>query len=156
MNGTGPNTFSPDRSVTRAEFLKIIIGTLDNGFKADSNVGFKDVDPGQWYADYINWAEKGIVEGDGSGYFKPGDMITREQMAVMIQNFIKAIDESFLTDSYKEFDSQISSWAKDAVKFVQTSGVINGKPDGNFDPKGLATRAEASKVTRILIEKMSK
>jgi len=80
-------------------------------------------------------------------------------MAVMLQNFIKAIGADLAaTDSYKEFkdEARISSWAKDAVKFVQTRGIINGKPDGNFDPKGFATRAEASKVIRILVEKMGK
>jgi hypothetical protein len=161
VNGTGDNAFSPNRSITRAEFLKLIVGTLDDvDIKAASKANFNDVAPGQWYTDYINWAaEKGIVEGDGKGNFNPGELITREQMAVIIQNFTKAMNiELTPSDAYIEFKdvSQISSWAKDAVKSVQTSGIINGKPDGNFDPKGKTTRAEASKVTRILMEKMSK
>ena len=118
---------------------------------------FKDIEDGQWYTDYVNWAGAKIflqvLKMTISG---PNDVITREEMAVTIYNFAKAMgielgtvaEEIVFTDA-----SSISEWAKDAVKAVQLSGIINGKPDGSFDPQGQSTRAEASKIIRMIMEK---
>jgi hypothetical protein len=57
---------------------------------------------GDWYADYVNWAVSlGIVNGYGNGKFGPNDQITREQMAVMVNNFIK-VAEAKLVISQEE------------------------------------------------------
>lgn len=121
---------------------------------------FKDVADKQWYTDYANWAgEKGIVKGDDKGNFGPNDMITREQMAVMLLNFADAMNVKFeMINERVEFKdaSQISSWAAKPVSIIQRSGIINGKPDGSFDAKGNATRAEASKIIRMLMDIMNK
>ncbi|WP_352419114.1 S-layer homology domain-containing protein [Proteiniborus sp.] len=151
VDGTGKNTFSPNRNITRAEFVKLLVSLLgDVDLKAASSDIFKDVEKGKWYTDYINWAaEKGITSGIGNDKFKPDDLITREQMAVMASNFIKTMKiELPEKEVYKEFkdSSQISAWAKDAVDNMQILGIINGKPDGTFTPKGLALRAEASTI----------
>ena len=142
--------------MTRAEFVKFLANIqdgLDLTKVSDSN--FKDVSKDKWYADYIDWAfSKGIVAGYASGDFGPNDVITREQMAVMIDNFAKASGITLnTTNQYKEFadNSNISSWANDSVKKMQIAEIINGKNNNIFDAKGIATRAEASKITRILL-----
>lgn len=160
VSGTSANTFSPNRNITRGEFVKLLVSSLGNvDLKTTSEGKFKDVAKDKWYTSYVNWAaEKGMVSGDGKGCFGPDDLITREQIAVMVLNFTKTMNiELAQSGSYKEFkdDREISSWAKDAVSSMQTSGIINGKPDGNFDGKGLATRAEAAKIIRMLLEKMN-
>ena len=38
----------------------------------------------------------------------------------------------------------IGSWALDSVERIQAAGIINGKDDNLFDPRGYATRAEAA------------
>ena len=48
----------------------------------------------------------------------------------------------------------MSTWAKEAVKAIQMSGILSGKPDNKFDPKGIATRAEVSSMLRRFIELM--
>lgn len=159
VSGTGGNVFNPNKSLTRAEFIKFLVSSLGKVDLKEAKDGiFKDIPKDQWYTDYVNWAgEKGIVLGNEKGNFNPNDVINREQMASMIQGFAKAMNIKLAaTDSYKEFKdaAQISSWAKDAVKGIQTAGIINGKPDGNFDPKGQATRAEAAKIIKVLLDKM--
>jgi len=49
-------------------------------------------------------------------------------------------------------DANISAYAKDAVKAIQQTGVISGKPNNLFDPQGNATRAEASAILRRFVE----
>ena len=47
-------------------------------------------------------------------------------------------------------DSQLSSWAKDAVYYMQQTGIISGMPDGSFRPRGTATRAEVATILKNL------
>lgn len=161
INGTGKNTFSPGRSVTRAEFVKLLVNTLGKVELSTAAKGaFKDVGEGQWYTDHINWAaEKGIIKADSDGNFQPGVNMTREQMAVMLLSFADAMDIK-LEMVNKAFDfkdaAQISQNAKKAVSIIQRAGLINGKPDVSFDPKGSMTRSEASKLIRMLMDIMNK
>ena len=81
--------------------------------------------------------------------------ISREQMAVMLLNYIKAmnIDLAKLNEENQFADTdEMSTWAKEAVKAIQMSGILSGKPDNKFDPKGIATRAEVSSMLRKFIE----
>lgn len=158
-NGTGANTYSPGKTLSKAEFVKMLVSTLKGIDLKEAKSGvFKDVADGQWYTDYVNWAGvKGIVAGVENDNFRPNDAVTREEMAVMIYNAAKIMNIDLGTNvEYKEFPdaAKISDWAKDAVKAVQQSGIINGKPDGSFDPQGLATRAEAAKIIRMFMDKM--
>lgn len=161
VNGTGKNIFSPDKNLTKAEFLKIIVSTLGNvDLKAAKKGVFKDVAEGQWYTDYVNWAgEKGIAAGDDKGNFRPNDMITREEMAVIMLSFADAMNIKFemINESaeFKDAD-QISNGAKKAISIIQRSGLMVGKTDGSFDPKGNATRAEAAKIIRMLMDIMNR
>lgn len=157
--GTGDNKYSPNKAITRAEFIKFLVSILKDVdlTSAPADV-YKDVEAGQWYTDYVNWAgAKNIPAGVENGNFRPNDVITREEMAVTIYNFAKAmgIELGTVADEIEFKDaSSISQWAIDAVKAVQKAGIINGKPDGTFDPQGQSTRAEASKIIRMIMEKM--
>ena len=42
---------------------------------------------------------------------------------------------------FKDTD-KISSWAVESVDALARAGILNGRDNGNFDPKGTATRAE--------------
>ncbi|MGI5998872.1 MAG: S-layer homology domain-containing protein, partial [Lutispora sp.] len=158
-SGTGNSNYSPDKTLTRAEFVKFLVSTLKGIDLKEAKEGiFKDVANGQWYTDYANWAGvKGIAAGVKNDNFRPDDVVTREEMAVMIYNAANIMKIELGAEvEYKEFTdaSKISAWAKDAVKAVQQSGIINGKPDGSFDPQGQATRAEAAKIIRMFMDKM--
>lgn len=155
-NGTGPNTYSPNNTLTRAEFVKFIISTDKNIDVKSAKGTFKDVVKDQWYTDYVNWAgEKGIDAGSKDGNFRPADIITREEMAAMLLGFADAMEIKLpKAVEIKEFTdaAKISDWAAKAIKIVQMAGIIDGKPDGSFDPAGGATRAEAAKIIKVLME----
>jgi len=160
VNGTSENTFSPNENITRAEIIKLLVSILEDvDLKAIDGGKFKDVPNDKWYASYINWAaEKGIVFGDENGNFGPNEPASREEIAVMVHDFTKAMNiELVETEEYKKFkdESKISTQAKDAVRLMQTWGIIDGRPDGNFDAKGLVTRAEAIKMIYLLLEKIN-
>ncbi len=73
LQGYPDGTFQPDRTVNRAEFLKILFAA--QGTEASSEAGsisFKDVHADAWFAPYVHAAkEAGIIQGYADGTFKP-------------------------------------------------------------------------------------
>ncbi|MEA4987451.1 MAG: S-layer homology domain-containing protein [Anaerovorax sp.] len=156
FSGTSATIFSPNTTMTRGMFVTAL-GRLANtdvsGYKKSS---FTDVKDDAYYMGYIEWASKNnIVNGIGNGKFAPDQSITREQMAVIMQSYTKAIGftlpkvhvENTFADNRK-----ISAYVKDAVKQMQMAGAISGKNGNKFDPQGTATRAEVSAVLKRFVE----
>ena len=157
VNGRSVDTFDPKGTVTRAEFVKMLAESADGaGVLTAPAAGFSDVKDSDWYAGYVNWAVSvGIVQGYPDGTFRPNSQITREQMAIMLARFIQIMKVSlFVTQSAADFTdrSLISPDAADSVAAMRRYGILNGYPDGSFDPKGTASRAEAAKAIRVCIE----
>lgn len=109
-------------------------------------------------SDHVNWAiDNGILLGYGNGEYGLTDTVTREQMAVFFLRFFEkmGMDTSELwTKDASAFadDERISDWATDAVYEIQKIGLIQGKENNLFDPKGTATRAEGATVLYNLIQ----
>ena len=156
LSGTSDTTFSPDTGMTRGMFMTAL-GRLA-GINPDSyQTGkFTDVKADAYYAPYVNWAaQTGIVEGVTDTTFAPDTNINREQMAVIMKNYAAKLGYD-LPQTLKAVtfadNTQISSWAKDAVKSMQQAGILAGKVNNRFDPKGTATRAEVATVLRRFVE----
>jgi uncharacterized protein YodC (DUF2158 family) len=154
--GVGGGRFAPKDTMTRAMFAQIL-ANLDgadlSGYKTSR---FTDVRDGAWYMQAVEWAaDVGIVQGVGNGKFDPRRPITREQMAVMLRNYIqyKEISLPAVTDAPTFGDENIvSSWALDAVREIRATGIIGGRPGNLFDPKATATRAEVAAIFARFIE----
>lgn len=119
--------------------------------KEDYNPGikFEDIPEDESYS-YIGWAQGyEIINGIDEKHFAPKSAITRQDFAIMVS---RTIDLYFWTPkphrdgSHFSDEAEISDYAKDAVEYLYGIGVINGKSDGSFDPKGIITRAEAAQV----------
>jgi len=154
MIGTNDNMFEPNTPVTRAMFVRVIANMEKADMSGGNTSRFSDVPPGQWYTAAIEWAaENNIVSGVGYGFFDPNSNITREQTALIINNYLqyKGLSGSGASTSQAFADeNEISSWAIDAVKIMQSEGIILGKLGNRFEPKASATRAEiATIVTRL-------
>ncbi|NLV36361.1 MAG: S-layer homology domain-containing protein, partial [Clostridiaceae bacterium] len=156
FQGTGKNQFSPQTGMTRGMIVTVLgrLSGADTG-KYDG-ASFSDVGQGAYYAGYVEWAAKmGIVQGVGQGMFLPDQDVTREQLAVILFNYIKymgfEIDQG-VTDTQGFADGdEISAYAIDAVAAMQRAGIINGKDGRRFDPKGKASRAEVAAMLERLI-----
>ncbi len=144
--GRSEGRFVPDDSVTREEFVKMVVmafNCLDEAAECD----FNDVDKTVWSYRYIASAIKaGYINGEDEYTFNPEGVITREQMAAIVY---RAIDNKIASeDSGMSFtDSEnISDYAQEAVKMLASMGIINGMGNGSFMPKANVTRAQAAKV----------
>lgn len=156
FSGTSTTTFSPNTAMTRGMFVTALGRLANADVSGYTKSSFTDVKGDAYYMGYIEWASKNnIVNGVGNGRFAPDQSITREQMAVIMQNYAKTIGytlpkvhiENIFTD-----DAKISTYAKEAVKQMQMAGVISGKNGNLFDPQGTATRAEVSAVLRRFVD----
>lgn len=156
VNGMGDNVYQPDGALTRAQFLAMLAKTVSElDLSQTPSAGFGDVLPGEWYYDIVNWGYKaGIVSGVGDQSFAPNQKITREQMAVMLNNFANhtGLALPVMSQGMAFVDGgQISTWAAEAVQKVVVSGMMSGYPEGNYKPQGSATRAEAASVLWRLV-----
>lgn len=155
-NGMGDNLYSPDAQLTRAQFLALLAKTLDNVDISNSNpTGFTDVPESEWYYNYVNWGyEYGIVNGIDDTTFAPNANITREQMSIMLCKFAAsqgiALPQNSLDVTFTD-QAAISPWASSYVNTIVGAGIINGQPEGDFQPQGLATRAQAAKVVYVYL-----
>ena len=156
LSGTSATTFSPNTGMTRGMFVTALgrlAGINPDSYKTGK---FTDVKADAYYAPYVNWAaQTGIVTGVTATTFAPDTNINREQMAVIMANYAKKLDYD-LPQTLKAVtfadNANISSWAKDAVKAMQQAGILAGKVNNRFDPKGTATRAEVATVLRRFVE----
>ncbi|MBE7019858.1 MAG: hypothetical protein E7411_00285 [Ruminococcaceae bacterium] len=140
VNGVSDSSFNPGGEVKREEFVKMI----DTLYTANAEVSeFTDVNQNEWYAPFINKSvSAGIVKGMSDTVFGLGKGVTREDMAVMILRALK-LEANTSGDAFSD-DSEISSYAKEAVYILRSKGIISGTGNGNFEPKRIMTRAEAA------------
>lgn len=145
VTGADADSFEPNRAVTRAEFVKMLVNGFGISANNDVAFAFDDVTKDMWSYPYIEAAYKGgIVSGMSKKYFGAQETITRQDAAVMISRILGASSAS-QKDVFA--DSQnISDYAKDAVAFVFNRGIMNGMADGNFEPLSITTRAQAAAI----------
>ena len=133
-------------SITREEFCEIAVALYEeltgvaatygrNHFEDTSNPEISKAD------------ELGIVDGVGNGNFAPNDLVTRQEISVMLHRTIKICkkDVDFSTSGVSRFKDEdlISTWAIDAIRFMYKNGIIIGSGDGTMDPQGNTSREQA-------------
>ena len=155
FQGTAPGIFSPQGTMTRAMFAQVFANLEDADTSGFTVSRFNDVLATAWYLRAVEWAaHTEIVQGVGGGNFAPNAPITREQMAVILYRYAMIMDISLPQYNESAFTDQdsISPWAVDAVRAIQSAGIVTGRPDGRFDPRATATRAEVAAIFARFLE----
>ena len=147
--GTPEGLSLPTANVTRAEVATIFFRLMTDDARAkfdslDNN--FSDVAKGKWYNRAISTlANAGIIKGDPAGTYRPGDPITRAEMAAIIARF------GDFKEGGKTFSDISGHWAQKYIELAASNGWINGNPDGTFKPNNNITRAETvAMINRVL------
>ncbi|MBD3156492.1 hypothetical protein GF369_01560 [Candidatus Peregrinibacteria bacterium] len=108
VQGYEDGTFKPDKTINRAEFLKIIVeAEFDvNEYRGYAYEGcFPDVSAAQWYTAYVCFAqERGIVQGYEDGMFKPSQEINlSESLKMMYESMHIALENPDLIFKFKYY-----------------------------------------------------
>lgn len=148
VNGYTDGTFQPDRSVSRAEFVKMLVAALGEDFDPEKNYGtcsFSDVHLGGWYENYVAYAEqRGIVTGYQDGTFHPNDSISRAEASKMTAVAMGLDVENAPSANFE--DVAQNSWETDFINALANEGVLNGDGRGHFRPTARLSRSEAVKM----------
>jgi arabinogalactan endo-1,4-beta-galactosidase len=160
VSGTGANVFEPNRKVTRAEYVSMLVKALKLEPTSDKSK-FTDVPADAWYAGAISAAyDAGLIQGNGANRFDPNHSITREEIAKLAVQALTILKGAAATDSkgdsaaaaFTDTD-QTSTWAKPYVQSVSDLGLMRGRESGRFVPKADVTRAEAAQIIWNLLLK---
>ena len=155
MNGVAENEFAPQGTVTRG----MVVATLqrmENKNYTNTNTSFTDVKPDAWYAASVAWAfENGIVSGMSETEFAPEASVTREQLAIILDKYMKYLNVKTQSSDLSAFsdNADISEWAAESISNVVGAGIIGGS-DGKINAKGNATRAEYAAMLSRCIKKI--
>ncbi|MBQ6998344.1 MAG: S-layer homology domain-containing protein [Clostridia bacterium] len=141
MLGTGKHTFSPYKSMTRAEMATIAARMLN---LTSSTANIPNDAKG-------HWAEKEIaavygaklMEGYPDGSFKPNNLASREEVAA----FLARVTKADLGSGKADFsDVSADRWSYDEIAALTSAGVLLGYPDGTFRPENIIDRGEMAAV----------
>ena len=141
MSGTSATTFDPNGTLTRA-MLATVLHRAAGTPEAEGTSTFTDNAAGTYYHDAVVWAaSKGIIAGYGDGRFGSGDPVRREQLATILWRYDgeKAAETVNFPDA-----SSISNYARAAVNWAASQGVMASRTGGGFAPLEAATRAEVA------------
>ncbi len=138
--------------------LVTVLHRLEDTPAASSSSTFPDVPRSSWYTSAVSWANaSGIVQGTDAG-FKPDDPVTREQLATILYRYMSSLNLSTNgRDNLYSFSDRdrVSPWARTAMEWAVSAGLIRGKSGNILDPTGNATRAEVSTIMERLIRAMA-
>lgn len=149
ISGDGNGSFSPERNVSREEFVKMLVVAVN--LKEQKHYDFVDVTVDNWAYPYVMKAvTAGIVKGVTDTNFGTGNSISREDMATLAARVLGCSETVQSSEDFIDTD-EISEYAKASVLLMKEKGIIKGYDDGSFRPKALSTRAEAAVIIcRIL------
>lgn len=179
INGVSEDKFAPNGTVTRAEYLKIIMnvtGIATTDFRSGECL---ELNGSEWYAPYLQSAlDKGLIPKEMiasysveiindeitgtravySGAFNGSLPITRQEMAVLTQHMYQYQQnartmQNTVEPAKLDFEDigSISDWALPSVELAVAQGFIFGMDNGNFEPNSTATRAQAAAIAfRVL------
>lgn len=140
--------YRPDDSLTRAEFLKIVINSAGWDISTTNRqTGFDDVPEDIWYAPYISLALSREMITGANANFRPNDRITRAEAtkSLITTSGLQAQEPS--TTAFADLDM-----TSDLTKYIEAArsmGILSGQEvDGRliFRPNDPITRAEIAKV----------
>ena len=156
MSGIGNNLFGPKLTTTRAQIVQILYN-LEGEPKVSGTTPFTDLTQ-DWYQDAVLWAyQTGVVAGTSSTTFEPDRPVTREQIAVILMEYVTRVlklERTWTPADLSVFpdEGSVSDWAKDAMADAVALGLISGASNGGqtyLEPQGSATREQ---VATILME----
>lgn len=149
IHGKTLTEFFPDDSITRAEFIKLAVLSFDTADEY-TEYEFSDVSKKDWSYPFICRAyELGIVKGTGENTVSPHSLISREDMAVIIlrisEKYRISLPEAREMARFSD-ETQISDYAKEALRVLYRAGIINGVSEKLLSPCTYATRAQAARI----------
>ena len=154
IHGFEDGTFRPNDNVTREQFAKLLVETLDLQ-DTGKRIEFVDVQEERWSYNYIQIASDYLTAytNNNQVHFKPEEISVREDIAVATVLASGLGDEMPNMEVLDEFSDKdnISPNLKKYVAIAVQNEIMRGK-GGYFDPNAPLTRAEVSQLLYNVIK----
>ncbi len=164
MGGMGDGTFAPTGTTTRAQIVQILYN-LEGTPAVSGTTPFTDL-TANWYKPAILWAyQNNVVAGTSPTTFAPDQPVTREQIAVILTQYmfhVLKMNRTWTPADLSTFPdgAQVSGWAKEAMQDAVALGLINGTkaPDDKvyLDPQGSAARQQVATILMNFCQNVKK
>ena len=164
MGGMGNGTFAPTGTTTRAQIVQILYN-LEGTPAVSGTTPFADL-TANWYKPAILWAyQNNVVAGKSPTTFDPEEPVTREQIAVILTQYmfhVLKMERTWTPADLSTFPdgAQVSGWAKEAMQDAVALGLINGTkaPDGlvYLDSQGSAARQQVATILMNFCQNVKK
>ena len=164
MGGMGDGTFAPTGTTTRAQIVQILYN-LEGTPAVSGTTPFTDL-TANWYKPAILWAyQNNVVAGTSPTTFDPDQPVTREQIAVILTQYmfnVLKMNRTWTPADLSTFPdgANVSGWAKEAMQDAVALGLINGTkaPDGKvyLDPQGSAARQQVATILMNFCQNVKK
>lgn len=149
VSGESADYFGVNTNLTRAEVASMLVRGL--GIIPDGSKGtFKDVDPQSKFASDISAAKlAGLVKGKTEDIFGPNDLVTRQEMAVMLDNAMKYagmkhdVADPALLNQFGD-QTSISSYARASLALMVEQKIMQGLSMTKLDPLSNITKAQGT------------
>lgn len=156
--GYPDGSFKPDRTITRAEFFKLLTGAL----------GHSGTQTGTEFTDSDHWAfAQGTIQAavgagllfppDYGTQFGPDTPIARREIVLAA---VRALGKQPLVDEKNAVlgtadAASYETWLKGWAVVAMRDGIIGGYPDGSLGLNRTATRAEALVMVQRILSKVT-
>ena len=143
----------PRNNISRAEvatvYFRLLTDSVRNANWAQTN-DFTDVQPRHWHNNAVSvMSSMNIITGYRDGTFRPGEAITRAELAAIAARFSSLMD--LTRGETPRFSDITGHWAQDYIMTAAAYGWLTGYPDGSFRPNTPIRRAEfMALVNRML------
>ena len=164
MGGMGDGTFAPTGTTTRAQIVQILYN-LEGTPAVSGTTPFTDL-TANWYKPAILWAyQNNVVAGTSPTTFDPEGPVTREQIAVILTQYmfhVLKMERTWTPADLSTFPdgAQVSGWAKEAVQDAVALGLINGTKASDgvvyLDPQGSAARQQVATILMNFCQNVKK
>ena len=164
MGGMGNGTFAPTGTTTRAQIVQILYN-LEGTPAVSGTTPFTDL-TANWYKPAILWAyQNNVVAGKSPTTFDPEGPVTREQIAVILTQYmfhVLKMERTWTPADLSTFPdgANVSSWAKEAMQDAVALGLINGTKASDglvyLDPQGSATRQQVATILMNFCQNVKK
>ena len=148
MQGISDTQFAPYTSTNRAMFATVLYrmaGSPD--VKGMTKTPFTDIGASNlsWAYDAIVWAyNTGVVKGTSATTFSPNEAISRQDLVTMLYRYSSSpsVSGSLL---FKDA-SAVGAYARNAVIWASTLGIVQGYGDGKFGPADETQRCQMAAI----------
>ncbi|MDL4838892.1 N-acetylmuramoyl-L-alanine amidase [Aquibacillus rhizosphaerae] len=140
VQGLGGGNFKPNVQLKRSEAAVMLSRMLElDGTQRKTT--FKDVVKTSFASGYIQSAvEHNLINGFADGTFRPNEIITRGQMAILLDNAfnLESTENNYFIDKPK------GSRAYTAINNIAAAGISDGIDGKSFKSHSLLTRSDFS------------